>query len=86
MYIARDLLEAWMNGRGGGCEGAFSPLSAASPYSYEFTQTSLSRWKCARKGRREGPYPSHGPLRFITSPSPLPAKNDAPEEEAGAEE
>ena len=32
------------------------------------TQSSLSRWKCARKGRREG-YPSHGPLRFITSHS-----------------
>ena len=42
------------------------------------TQTSLSLWKCARKGRREGDngrgfayrlYPSHGPLRFITSQS-----------------
>ena len=36
------------------------------------TQTSLSLWKCARKGRREGDnrlYPSHGPLRFITSHS-----------------
>ena len=45
------------------------------------TQMSLSRWKCARKGRREGDnrlrlnfacrpscrlYPSHGTLRFIT--------------------
>ena len=37
------------------------------------TQTSLSRWKCARKGRREGD-PSHGPLRFITSRSPLPCE------------
>ena len=51
-----------------------------------YPNVSLSRWKCARKVRQEGPYPSHGPLQFITSPSPLPAKNDAPEEEAGAEE
>ena len=37
------------------------------------TETSLSRWKCTRKGRREGDndglYPSHGPLRFIISHS-----------------
>ena len=45
------------------------------------TQTSLSRWKCARKGRREVDnrrdyrlYPSHRPLRFITSRSPLPCE------------
>ena len=52
--------------------------------------------RCARKGRREGDngrdfacrlYPSHGPLRFITSHSfrarLCHAKNEAPEEEAG---
>jgi len=33
------------------------------------TQTSLSRWKCARKL-----YPSHDPLRFITILSPLPCE------------
>ena len=45
--------------------------------------------RCARKGRREGDsrlYPSHGPLRFITSHSfrarLCHAKNEAPEEEA----
>ena len=55
-------------------------------YSYFFpfshltcAQTSLSRWRCAHKGRREGHngqrsfacrlYPSHGPLRFITGHS-----------------
>ena len=63
------------------------------------TQTSLFWWKCARKGRREGDnrrdvasparlYPSHGPLRFITSHSfrarLCHAKNEGPEEEAVA--
>ena len=47
--------------------------------------------RCARKGRREGDiacrlYPSHGPLRCITSHSfrarLCHAKNEAPEEEA----
>ena len=54
------------------------------------TQTSLFNLKRARKGRREGDngrlYPSHGPLRFITSHSfrarICHAKNEAPEEEA----
>ena len=69
--------------------GAFSPLSADYqwlPPTYTNLPKRLSLDENARKGRREGPYPSHGPLQFITSPSPLPAKNDAPEEEAAAEE
>ena len=76
--------------------------NVASPYntiqSLPRTQTSLFElhflwWKCACKGRREGdnkfacrPYPSHGPLRLITSHSfrarLCHAKNEAPEEEA----
>ena len=48
-----------------------------------YPDVSLSLWKCAREGRREGDngrdfacclYPSHGPLRFITSRSPAPLR------------
>ena len=50
------------------------------------TQTSLFKTCAQRKAGRRQLYPSHGPLRFITSHSfrarLCHAKNEAPEEEA----
>ena len=52
------------------------------------TQTSLFKTCAQRKAGRRQLYPSHGPLRFITSHSfrarLCHAKNEAPEEEAEA--
>ena len=52
------------------------------------TQTSLFKTCAQRKAGRRQLYPSHGPLRFITSHSFCArlchAKNEAPEEEAEA--
>ena len=72
-----------------------SPLTSNTDTSLPRTQTSLFRWKCARKGRRGGdkelclpsvPFPwslavHHQSLAFRARL--FQAKNEAPEEEAG---
>ena len=65
------------------CASAHRRVAASYP------DVSLLMKMCAQRkaGRRQRLYPSHGPLRFITSHSFRArlshAKNEAPEEEAG---